>query len=103
MWIKKLQHKKYPSVFGIEDCTKLPMSKMAAAGAAQSVTLDPTISVIMKNRTPVKKYDGYTSRLLVTGDNSVILVEFDYTAQPLETFPSDQNKECLPCTSRRLT
>ncbi|XP_015494714.1 sulfide:quinone oxidoreductase, mitochondrial isoform X2 [Parus major] len=88
-----LQHKKYPNVFGIGDCTNLPTSKTAAAVAAQSGVLDKTISLVMKNELPVKKYDGYTSCPLVTGYNKVILAEFDYNAQPLETFPIDQSKE----------
>ncbi|NWV69445.1 SQOR protein, partial [Malurus elegans] len=88
-----LQHKKYRNVFGIGDCTNLPTSKTAAAVAAQSGVLDKTISLVMKNEMPVKKYDGYTSCPLVTGYNKVILAEFDYNAQPLETFPIDQGKE----------
>ncbi|NXN12757.1 SQOR protein, partial [Indicator maculatus] len=88
-----LQHKKYPNVFGIGDCTNLPTSKTAAAVAAQSGVLDKTISLVMKNQSPAKKYDGYTSCPLVTGYNKVILAEFDYDAQPLETFPIDQSKE----------
>lgn len=88
-----LQHKKYPNVFGIGDCTNLPTSKTAAAVAAQSAVLDKTISLIMKNKSPTKKYDGYTSCPLVTGYSKVILAEFDYDAQPLETFPIDQSKE----------
>ncbi|XP_007517370.2 sulfide:quinone oxidoreductase, mitochondrial [Erinaceus europaeus] len=90
-----LQHKQYPNVFGIGDCTNLPTSKTAAAVAAQSGILDRTISLIMKNQTPTKKYDGYTSCPLVTSYNRVILAEFDYNAQPLETFPFDQSKERL--------
>uniref|UniRef100_A0A8C9A7C2 Sulfide:quinone oxidoreductase, mitochondrial n=1 Tax=Prolemur simus TaxID=1328070 RepID=A0A8C9A7C2_PROSS len=90
-----LQHKRYPNVFGIGDCTNLPTSKTAAAAAAQSGILDKTISLVMKNQTPKKKYDGYTSCPLVTGYNRVILAEFDYNAQPLETFPFDQSKERL--------
>ncbi|XP_019359694.1 PREDICTED: sulfide:quinone oxidoreductase, mitochondrial [Gavialis gangeticus] len=90
-----LQHKKYHNVFGIGDCTNLPTSKTAAAIAAQSGVLDKTISLVMKNKSPTKKYDGYTSCPLVTGYNRVILAEFDYNAQPLETFPIDQSKERL--------
>ncbi|XP_071070275.1 sulfide:quinone oxidoreductase, mitochondrial isoform X3 [Dasypus novemcinctus] len=90
-----LQHKRYPNVFGIGDCTNLPTSKTAAAVAAQSGILDKTISRIMKNQIPMKKYDGYTSCPLVTGYSRVILAEFDYNAQPLETFPFDQSKERL--------
>ncbi|MFT7797218.1 sulfide:quinone oxidoreductase, mitochondrial [Arapaima gigas] len=47
----------------------------------------------MKNEQPDKKYDGYTSCPLVTSYNTVILAEFDYKQQPLETFPIDQGKE----------
>ncbi|XP_043929295.1 sulfide:quinone oxidoreductase, mitochondrial [Protopterus annectens] len=88
-----LQHKKYPNVFGIGDCTNLPTSKTAAAVAGQSAVLHGTISKIMKNEKPIKKYDGYTSCPLVTSYNTVILAEFDYSCQPLETFPIDQGKE----------
>ncbi|KAM9312954.1 sulfide:quinone oxidoreductase, mitochondrial [Gastrophryne carolinensis] len=88
-----LQHKKYPNVFGIGDCTNLPTSKTAAAIAAQSAVLDNTISMVMKNKSPSAKYDGYTSCPLVTNYNKVILAEFNYNAQPLETFPIDQSKE----------
>ncbi|XP_053573422.1 sulfide:quinone oxidoreductase, mitochondrial isoform X2 [Bombina bombina] len=88
-----LQHKKYPNVFGIGDCTNLPTSKTAAAIAAQSAVLDKTISLVMSNKNSSAKYDGYTSCPLVTGYSKVILAEFDYNAQPLETFPIDQSKE----------
>ncbi|XP_044294763.1 sulfide:quinone oxidoreductase, mitochondrial isoform X2 [Varanus komodoensis] len=88
-----LQHNKYPNVFGIGDCTNLPTSKTAAAIAGQCGVLDKTISSIMKGKTPTKKYDGYTSCPLITNYNRAILAEFDYNAQPLETFPFDQSKE----------
>uniref|UniRef100_A0A8C5VDZ1 Sulfide:quinone oxidoreductase, mitochondrial n=1 Tax=Microcebus murinus TaxID=30608 RepID=A0A8C5VDZ1_MICMU len=90
-----LPHKRYPNVSGIGDCANLPMLKTAAAAAAQSGILERTISLIMKNQAPKKKYDGYTSCPLVTGYNCVILAESDYNAQRLETFPFDQSKERL--------
>uniref|UniRef100_A0AAQ5YN90 Sulfide:quinone oxidoreductase, mitochondrial n=2 Tax=Amphiprion ocellaris TaxID=80972 RepID=A0AAQ5YN90_AMPOC len=88
-----LQHNKYPNVFGIGDCTNLPTAKTAAAVAAQSAILNRTISKVLKNEKPDKKYDGYTSCPLVTSYNTVILAEFDYNGQPLETFPINQAKE----------
>uniref|UniRef100_A0A8C7FY80 Sulfide:quinone oxidoreductase, mitochondrial n=1 Tax=Oncorhynchus kisutch TaxID=8019 RepID=A0A8C7FY80_ONCKI len=88
-----LQHNKYPNVFGIGDCTNLPTVKTAAAVAAQSSILDRTISKVLKNEKPDTKYDGYTSCPLVTSYSKVILAEFDYSGQPLETFPIDQSKE----------
>lgn len=88
-----LRHNRYPNVFGIGDCTNLPTSKTAAAVAAQSAVLDRTISRVLKNESPDKKYDGYTSCPLVTSYNTVVLAEFDYNGQPLETFPIDQSQE----------
>uniref|UniRef100_A0A8C5ELZ0 Sulfide:quinone oxidoreductase, mitochondrial n=2 Tax=Gouania willdenowi TaxID=441366 RepID=A0A8C5ELZ0_GOUWI len=88
-----LQHMNYPNVFGIGDCTNLPTSKTAAAVAAQSAVLNRTIKKILKNEMPDKKYDGYTSCPLVTSYNTVMLAEFDYNGQPLETFPINQAKE----------
>ncbi|KAM9807983.1 sulfide:quinone oxidoreductase, mitochondrial-like [Neosynchiropus ocellatus] len=88
-----LQHKKYPNVFGIGDCTNLPTPKTAAAVAAQSAVLQRTIKQVLKKEKPDQKYDGYTSCPLVTSYNTVIMAEFDYSFQPLETFPIDQGKE----------
>ncbi|XP_034541446.1 sulfide:quinone oxidoreductase, mitochondrial-like [Notolabrus celidotus] len=90
---ENLQHKRYPNVFGIGDCTSLPTSKTAAAVAAQSAILHRTISRVLRNEKPDKKYDGYTSCPLVTSYNTVMLAEFDYDGQPLETFPINQAKE----------
>uniref|UniRef100_A0A3Q3FH67 Sulfide:quinone oxidoreductase, mitochondrial n=1 Tax=Labrus bergylta TaxID=56723 RepID=A0A3Q3FH67_9LABR len=90
---ENLQHNRYPNVFGIGDCTNLPTSKTGAAVAAQSAILHRTISKILKNEKPDWKYDGYTSCPLVTSYNTVILAEFDYNGQPLETFPINQAKE----------
>jgi NADH dehydrogenase FAD-containing subunit len=36
---ESLQHKKYPNIFAIGDCTNLPTSKTAAAVAAQGQIL----------------------------------------------------------------
>ena len=40
----------------------------------------------------IVQYDGYTSCPLITGYGKTILAEFDFDAQPLETFPFDQGK-----------
>ncbi|XP_041650969.1 sulfide:quinone oxidoreductase, mitochondrial-like [Cheilinus undulatus] len=90
---ENLQHKRYPNVFGIGDCTNLPTARTAAAVAAQSAILNRTISKILNNEKPDKIYNGYTSCPLVTSYNTVVLAEFDYNLQPLETFPINQAKE----------
>ncbi|XP_033126219.1 sulfide:quinone oxidoreductase, mitochondrial-like [Anneissia japonica] len=87
------QHTKYPNVFGIGDCTDIPTAKTAAAVAAQSGVLKKTIEAVLSGKEPQKLYDGYTSCPLVVGYNKCILAEFDFNAQPLETFPIDQGKQ----------
>ncbi|CAF0767339.1 unnamed protein product [Brachionus calyciflorus] len=89
-----LQHKKYPNVFGIGDCTNLPTSKTAAAIAAQSSILAENLGNLMNGKDANKaKYDGYTSCPLITAYGRTILAEFDYDGKPLETFPINQGKE----------
>jgi hypothetical protein len=106
-----LQHKKFPNVFAIGDCTNLPTSKTAAAIAASNSILVRNLTNIMDGKSdPVPKvcfyyfkntkffrffmqYDGYTSCPLVTGFGKCILAEFDFDGKPLETLPIDQGKE----------
>lgn len=88
-----LQHTKYSNIFGIGDCTDTPNSKTMAAIASQSSVLYSNILQYMNGKPLNAAYNGYSSCPLVTGGNKCILAEFDYTLQPLETFPIDQGKE----------
>lgn len=47
-----LQHKKYPNVFGIGDCTNIPTGKTAAAVAAQSEILEANLKGLMDGKNP---------------------------------------------------
>merc|ERR1712137_1347564 len=40
-----------------------------------------------------RRYNGYTSCPLVTGRNKLILAEFDYYGNPMETFPVNRAEE----------
>lgn len=87
------QHNKYANVFALGDNSSLPTSKTGAAIRKQApVTVDNLLAAI--NGKPLEsQYDGYTSCPLVTGYGSLILAEFDYDKQPMESFPFDQSKE----------
>jgi len=98
---KTMQHKKYPNVFAIGDCSNIPTAKTAAAVADQLTTLKKNLWTVMKTETDVTnsvlraEYSGYTSCPLVTGPGECILAEFDGSAappQPMETFPFNQAK-----------
>jgi len=61
--------------------------------AAQCGVLEENLEAVLSGKTPKREYNGYTSCPLVTGYSSCIMAEFDYSLQPLETFPVDQSKE----------
>lgn len=88
-----LQHVRFPNVFAIGDCSSSPNSKTAASVAAQSQVVYQNLNNVMAGKEPTRKYGGYASCPLVTGYNSCILAEFDYSLTPLETFPMPQRKE----------
>lgn len=88
-----LQHTKYANVFGIGDCTDTPNSKTAAAVAAQSGVVYQHMRAFLDGKPLTYCYDGYASCPLVTSAGKCILAEFDYSLQPLETFPIRQDRE----------
>ena len=90
-----LQHPKYPNVFPIGDCSRLPTSKTGAAIRKQAPFLVKNLLSAIKGEPLVAKYDGYTSCPIVTGYGKLVLAEFGYEGKPNETFPFDQSKERL--------
>jgi sulfide:quinone oxidoreductase len=88
-----LQHAKFSNIFSLGDASSLPTSKTGAAIRKQApVVVANVLSLITKNLFgPV--YTGYTSCPLLTGYGKLVLAEFDYNNQPMETFPFDQSKE----------
>ncbi|CAH2106091.1 unnamed protein product [Euphydryas editha] len=88
-----LQHKRYPNVYGLGDCTNTPNSKTAAAVAKQSRVLELNLWDTMYGKKPSAKYDGYGACTILTSYKTGILAEFLYDKKPHETFPFDQSKE----------
>lgn len=88
-----LVHKRFPTIFGIGDCTNLPTSKTGAAIRKQAPVVEKNLLALINGNPLTAKYDGYTSCPLVTGYNKLVLAEFDYNLKPCETFPFDQSKE----------
>lgn len=88
-----LQHNKYKNIFSIGDNSSLPTSKTGAAIRKQAPVLVANLLSLMENKPLAASYNGYSSCPLVTGYGKLVLAEFDYNNQPLETFPFDQSKE----------
>jgi sulfide:quinone oxidoreductase len=88
-----LQHLRFSNIFGIGDASSLPTSKTGAAIRKQAPVLVANLLATMAQQPLSAEYTGYTSCPLVTGYGKLVLAEFDYNNQPMETFPVDQSKE----------
>lgn len=88
-----LQHNVYPNVFSLGDASSLPISKTAAAIRGQAPILVENLLAVMQTHSLTGKYAGYTCCPLITGYGTVIMAEFDYSNQPLSTFPMDPREE----------
>lgn len=88
-----LQHTRFANVYALGDASSLPTSKTGAAIRKQAPVLVANLLSAMKQQPATASYDGYTSCPVVTGYDSLVLAEFDYSGQPAETFPFDQSQE----------
>ena len=88
------QHVRYPNVYSIGDASSTPNAKTGAAIRKQvPVLVEQLFSQIRAGKPAAAQYNGYGSCPLVTGYGRLVLAEFDYNNQPVETFPFDQSKE----------
>lgn len=88
-----LQHVRYPEVFGLGDASSLPTSKTGAAIRKQAPVVVENVIAFRDGRPLTANYDGYTSCPVVTGRGKLIMAEFNYSKEPVETFPVDQRQE----------
>jgi sulfide:quinone oxidoreductase len=88
-----LQHVKYANIFSLGDASSLPTSRTGAAIRKQAPVLVQNLLSLINAQPMTATYNGYTSCPLVTGYGKLVLAEFDYNNQPMETFPFDQSKE----------
>lgn len=88
-----LQHAKYPNIFGLGDASGTPNAKTGAAVRKQAPVMVENLLAVMAHKSPQGHYNGYGSCPLVTGKGRLVLAEFDYNNEPMESFPFDQAKE----------
>ena len=88
-----LQHVRYPQVFSLGDASNLPTSKTGAAIRKQAPVVVENLLALRAGQALPGRYDGYTSCPVVTGRGKLIMAEFNYAKEPVETFPVDQRAE----------
>ena len=87
------QHNRFPNVFSCGDASSLPNSKTAAAVRKQAPVLAQNLLAHRAGQTLPGSYNGYASCPLVTGYGRLILAEFGYGGEIMETMPFDQSQE----------
>ncbi len=88
-----LQHNHYKNIFACGDATSTPNAKTGAAVRKQVPVLVANLFALMEGKEMKASYNGYGSCPLVTGYGKLVMAEFDYNNNPMETFPFDQSKE----------
>ncbi len=88
-----LQHNHYPNVFSLGDAANTPNAKTGAAIRKQAPVVVANLLSFLDKQALTAQYNGYGSCPLVTGYNKLVLAEFDYNNEPVETFPFNQAKE----------
>ena len=88
-----LQHVRFPEIFGLGDASNLPTSKTGAAIRKQAPVVVENLLKVRAGGPLTARYDGYTSCPVVTGRGKLIMAEFNYAKEPVETFPVDQRAE----------
>ena len=91
--IHTLQHHRFPNVFSIGDAANLPTAKTGAAVRKQMPVLVENLLSHMNGQPLTARYTGYSSCPLITGYGRIVMAEFDYDSQPMETFPFNQAQE----------
>jgi sulfide:quinone oxidoreductase len=85
---KTLQTKDYINIFAIGDATNLPASKAGSVAHFEAEILTENILRYIEGKTLKEEFDGHANCFIETGDGKALLIDFNYTTEPVEgTFP----------------
>ena len=83
--LQSLGHK---NVFVIGDATNVPASKAGSVAHFASETLTDNILLYLDGKPLKQEFDGHANCFIETGHNKALLIDFNYTQEPVEgTFP----------------
>jgi len=80
------RHRHFANVFAIGDVGNFPTAKTAAAIRKQAPVVAAHVLAALEGREASAVYDGYSACPLITTDHTVMLMEFDYSRQPVSSF-----------------
>ncbi|ABG99982.1 possible sulfide-quinone reductase (plasmid) [Rhodococcus jostii RHA1] len=82
-----LQHNRFPDIFALGDAGSTPNSKTGAAVRKQAPVVVDNLLATVSGRPLTAAYNGYGSCPLTTSRNTMLLAEFDYSAQHTPSIP----------------
>jgi sulfide:quinone oxidoreductase len=83
-----LQTKDYENIFAIGDATNLPASKAGSVAHFEAEILTDNILRYIKGEPLKEEFDGHANCFIETGNGKALLIDFNYTHEPVEgTFP----------------
>ena len=83
-----LQSKAFANIFVIGDATNVPASKAGSVAHFEADILTENILHFVKNEPLAAAFDGHANCFIETGDSKALLIDFNYTHEPVKgTFP----------------
>jgi len=83
-----LQSKEYANVFVIGDASNIPASKAGSVAHFEAEVLTENIQRFIQGDALKEEFDGHANCFVETGNGKVLLIDFNYTHEPVEgTFP----------------
>ena len=83
-----LQSKEYENVFVIGDASNIPASKAGSVAHFEAEILTENIKRFIEGRELKEEFDGHANCFVETGHGKALLIDFNYTHEPVEgTFP----------------
>jgi len=83
-----LQSKEYQNIFVIGDATNIPASKAGSVAHFEAEILTENILRYIDGKPLKDEFDGHANCFVETGGGKALLIDFNYTHEPVEgTFP----------------
>lgn len=83
-----LQSKEYSNVFVLGDASNIPASKAGSVAHFEAEILTDNILHFVKGEPLKEEFDGHANCFIETGNGKALLIDFNYTHEPVEgSFP----------------
>ena len=83
-----LQSKDYENIFVIGDASNIPASKAGSVAHFEAEILEDNILRYIEGKPLKEEFDGHANCFIETGNGKALLIDFNYTQEPVEgSFP----------------